>query len=159
MTQKDPKGKTAGVKGKKTKPKRTYISLDEARERARIISNVNYTVALVIPRGKMYFGTVAIEFDLAADAVSKGFFLDFEGRAIKNLTVNGKTTKVNFRGYRLWLKKNLKAGTNKLTMVIFNKYGKEGFGLHSSIDSSDHEQYLYTKFEPDYGRMLFPQLD
>jgi len=44
-------------------------------------------------------------------------------------------------------------------MNIYNKYRKDGIGLHSFVDSADKEQYLYTQFEPDFCHMVFPVFD
>lgn len=66
-------------KAKSKKSKTTYLSLVEAQQRSSIISNVNYDVSLMLPKGNSYYGEVSIEFDLTKDGVSKGLFLDFEG--------------------------------------------------------------------------------
>ena len=51
----------------------------------------------------------------------------------------------------------LKVGEhNQLSVLILNKYSKDGCGLHSFIDGKDGEQYIYTQFEPDYCHMVFP---
>jgi aminopeptidase N len=39
---------------------------------------------------------------------------------------------------------------------LWNKYRKDGVGLHSFIDPKDQEQYMYTQFEPENCHWLFP---
>ena len=53
----------------------------------------------------------------------------------------------------------LKVGVNVVSMHIFNAYRKDGMGLHSFTDGEDQEQYLYTQFEPDACRWVFPCFD
>ena len=48
---------------------------------------------------------------------------------------------------------------NTVSMFILNKYRKDGIGLHSFIDKSDDQQYVYTKFEPDHCHYVFPCFD
>ena len=52
--------------------------------------------------------------------------------------------------------KHLKVGANVVSLCLWNKYRKDGVGLHSFVDPEDQEQYLYTQFEPDNCHWLFP---
>jgi len=54
----------------------------------------------------------------------------------------------------------LKVGeVNTVSLVILNKYRKDGVGLHSFIDNKDGYQYLYTQFEADFCHFVFPCFD
>ena len=53
----------------------------------------------------------------------------------------------------------MKAGENVVAMSIYTKYRKDGIGLHSFVDAVDGEQYLYTQFEADFCRYVFPVFD
>lgn len=44
-------------------------------------------------------------------------------------------------------------------MYIWNKYRKDGVGLHSFTDKVDGQQYLYTQFEADFCHYVFPCFD
>lgn len=44
-------------------------------------------------------------------------------------------------------------------MQIYNLYRSDGEGLHSFTDKVDNQQYLYTQFEVDYARFVFPCFD
>ena len=48
---------------------------------------------------------------------------------------------------------------NTLTIDFLNKYRKDGVGLHSFVDKTDGEQYLYTQFEADFCHYVFPCFD
>ena len=50
-------------------------------------------------------------------------------------------------------------GRNQVSLDFVNLYKKEGCGLHSFTDSEEGEQYLYSQFESDYCRWVFPCFD
>ena len=54
---------------------------------------------------------------------------------------------------------DLQIGRNEISLNFVNLYKKEGCGLHSFTDSEDGEQYLYSQFESDYCRWVFPCFD
>jgi len=81
------------------------------------------------------------------------------------LVINGnqitKLDKTVFDGNRIRFdSKFLKNGQeNKVEIVFFNNYRNDGDGLHSFIDSSDKQQYLYTHLEPEYCHYVMPVFD
>lgn len=52
-----------------------------------------------------------------------------------------------------------KVGDNTVSLVFLNQYRKDGMGLHSYIDTTDNQQYLYTQCEVDYCHYIFPVFD
>jgi aminopeptidase N len=51
----------------------------------------------------------------------------------------------------------LKVGeVNTVSLILLNKYRKDGVGLHSFIDNKDNQQYIYTQFEADFCHFVFP---
>ena len=84
-----------------------------------------------------------MEFEL--DSIpTKEFWIDHRGMKIANLKVNGDENGV-FHDHKITLpQKSLKVGANTVTMSLWNKYRKDGVGLHSFIDPKDGEQYMYT---------------
>jgi aminopeptidase N len=44
-------------------------------------------------------------------------------------------------------------------MQVFNKYRKDGVGLHTFTDKADDTQYLYTQFEADFCHYVMPVFD
>jgi len=53
----------------------------------------------------------------------------------------------------------LKLGDNVVKMQIFSKYRNDGEGFISFVDGVDQQQYLYTLFECDFCRFVFPCFD
>lgn len=53
----------------------------------------------------------------------------------------------------------LKAGDNDVELQMFNRYRKDGVGLHSFIDKEDDTQYLYTQFAADACHYVFAVFD
>ena len=46
-----------------------------------------------------------------------------------------------------------------MTLNLFSKYRNDGEGLHTFTDEVDGQQYLYTQFEVDLQRYVFPAFD
>lgn len=131
-----------------------------------MISNVEYDVALSLPKGATYFGKAAISFDLSKvpGANEEPVFIDFFGTDVANLIVNDKavTAEVGsfFRDGKIVLHSDmLKVGKNKVTVELINNYRNDGYGIHSFTDKVDNHQYLYTQFEPNYCHYVFPSFD
>ena len=55
--------------------------------------------------------------------------------------------------------KYLQVGINTISLNMFNKYRKDGVGLHTFTDKSDDSQYLYTQFEADFAHYVLPCFD
>lgn len=63
----------------------------EAMYRSSIVSNVSYKVSLAVPKGKVYFGQVEIDFDLKVMGEDKKpLFLDFFGADVGDILINDK---------------------------------------------------------------------
>ena len=144
-----------------------HITQINCIERAKYISDVNYTVELTLPKGDWYSGCVSVNFKMSSNLPKNDLFLDFRGYAIGNCTVNGIDASTAmpadslFKGQHVLIPtKLLKAGeSNTLKMYIANKYRKDGVGLHSFTDKTDGLQYLYTQFEADFCHFVFPCFD
>ena len=64
------------------------LSQKDAHARQLQISNVRYDLKIAIPAGKEYFrGHFNAKFDLVEN---KDFFIDFQGREISHVQINGK---------------------------------------------------------------------
>lgn len=65
-----------------------------------------------------------------------------------------------FNDHRVHLAaKYLQVGENNVSMQVFNKYRKDGVGLHTFTDKADETQYLYTQFEADFCHYVLPCFD
>ena len=138
----------------------------DARHRASMISDTMYDVSIALPKGDTFFGHVKIQFSAKeAPSKDKPLFLDFLGKKIKNVKINGeqiaaldnaeyiKTSRIPMPSDKL------KKGQNVVEMDFLSQYRNDGQGLHSYIDQVDQKQYLYTNFEPSYAHYLFPNFD
>lgn len=115
-----------------------------AQFRASIISNVEYEVALSLPKGATYFGKAAISFNLTKvpATTDEPLFIDFVGTDVANLIINDKAATADvgsyFRDGKIILHSDLlKVGANKVTVELINNYRNDGYGLHSFTDKVD----------------------
>ena len=123
-----------------TYDKNGFVTLENAQFRASLISKCSYDVTLALPKGENYFGHVICTFTLSA-LPTKPLYLDFRGIKIGKLTINGNEVKENsFKDHHITMAASyLSVGENTVSVSIFNKYRKDGVGLHSYTDSADGE--------------------
>src|SRR5437868_5471792 len=82
-------------------PARDVLTQDEATQRASRVSNVAYDLTLEMTKGApTYKGDVTIRFDLTGGGDT---LLDFRGKQIERLEVNGRELAPQWNGYRLTL--------------------------------------------------------
>jgi len=136
---------------------RDVLTQAEAEARTARISNVSYTIALDLQRGsESYRGDVTVHFDAGGQDDT---FLDFRGKTIESLEVNGTRVEPSWTGFRLTLPGNVLRPNNTLHVVYENLYDHTGDGLHQFVDPEDNAEYLYTNFEPYEAHRLFPCFD
>ncbi len=133
------------------------LTREEAEGRAARIRSADYTMGIEIQRGAAtYNGDVEIRFD---DSGSGDTFLDYRGKRIELLEINGHSAVPRWDGYRLTLPGDLLGKSNVVRIVHENEYDHGGDGFHQFIDPEDGEEYLYTNFEPYEAHRLFPCFD
>ncbi|MFI8974835.1 aminopeptidase N [Nocardia asteroides] len=93
--------------------------------------------------------TTTVTFDATGDRT----WLDFLGRSVESVTVNGHEVPVDFDGARLTLT-DLRA-SNVVTVRATAVYSRSGEGLHRFLDPVDGQTYLYTQYEPADARRVF----
>jgi aminopeptidase N len=130
----------------------------EAEGRAARVSHCEYTLDIDIKKGQAtYRGDVALRFPVTG---SGDLFLDFRGKTIESLLVNGHpVAEPNWNGYRLIIPGNLLAPITNVRVVYQNEYDHSGDGFHQFIDPEDGAEYLYSNFEPYEAHRLFPCFD
>src|SRR5262245_37546517 len=93
-------------------PARDVLTEDEAAHRASRVSNVAYDLAVEMTKGvPTYRGDVTIRFDLTGSGET---FLDFRGKTIERLEVNGRELAPQWNGYRLILPADALAAHNSV---------------------------------------------
>eukprot|EP00742_Colponemidia_sp_Colp-10_P005329 GILJ01005694.1.p1 GENE.GILJ01005694.1~~GILJ01005694.1.p1 ORF type:complete len:995 (-),score=154.05 GILJ01005694.1:73-2958(-) len=156
------------------------LSEDEARYRSQNLSNVRYELILSLRPGSEYDGDCTIHFTHRHP--SKGIFLDFTGKTIRLLRVNGREVKpgrqgrsrtksmeqfsheevevaTDWHGHRIYLSGDLLRPINQVRVAYTNDYDHNGEGFHQFKDPEDGEEYYYTNFEPFDAHKLFPCFD
>lgn len=136
---------------------RDVLTQTESEKRAAQISACAYTLAFDLRAGSpTYRGDVTIAFNAAG---GEDTFLDFRGKTIERLEINGELTPPDRAGYRLRLPGRLLRGQTVVRVVYENEYDHLGDGFHQFFDPEDGEEYLYSNFEPFEAHRLFPCFD
>tara|TARA_B100001123_G_scaffold147063_2_gene170445 strand:+ start:2084 stop:4630 length:2547 start_codon:yes stop_codon:yes gene_type:complete len=136
---------------------RDILTETDATARAERISNCRYELALDLIKGApTYKGTVTIAFDQSGEG---DLTLNFRGKRIDSLQLNGETVDFEWIGKKLTLAGKLLLSSNSLRIEYENDYDHGGDGFHQFVDPEDGEEYLYTNFEPFDAHRLFPCFD
>ncbi len=136
---------------------RDVLTQQEAVGRAQRVRDASYDIVLDLVAGEStYRGDVTLRF--ASDG-SDPLFVDFRGRTIEHLEVNGTETEPEWTGYRLTLPGWLLQESNVVRVQYVNDYDRTGDGFHRFVDPEDGEEYVYTNFEPYEAHRLFPCFD
>jgi aminopeptidase N len=136
---------------------RDVLKQSEAADRARRVREARYEIKLDLIAGHAsYRGDVTIRFATQGDGP---LFLDFRGRTIDVLTVNGAEVEAEWNGYRLTMPASVVTDDMTVHIVYQNDYDTTGDGFHRFVDPEDGEEYVYTNFEPYEAHRLFPCFD
>lgn len=130
----------------------------EAEERAAAIGDVSYALDLSLRAGaESYDAEAVVRFSHAAPA--DGAFLDFTGREVHLVEVNGAERAARRERNRLYLDGADLGANNEVRVRYTNDYDHIGAGLHQFVDPEDGAEYLYTHFEPYDAHRLLPCFD
>ena len=136
---------------------RDILTQSEAEARAALVSNAAYTLDIALTLGaEMYRGELTVTFDLSTVADT---FLDFRGKTIELLEVNGNAVEPSHSAFRLHLPATVLSAQNTVRIVYENEYDHAGDGFHQFKDPEDGQEYLYSNFEPYEAHRLFPCFD
>jgi len=136
---------------------RDVLTQAEAQARAARVSDIAYELAISLTAGATtYRGEVTLHF---RDQAAGDLFLDFRGKHIELLEVNGAAVTPDWTGYRLILPGSALGGENTVHIRYENDYDHTGDGLHQFLDPEDGAEYIYSNFEPYEAHRLFPCFD
>jgi hypothetical protein len=124
------------------------LSQAQAKKRAELVSDIEYTFSLALKKGDNYFGQAEINFYVEQlPETNEELFLNCNALAVSELTINEdqKEKQKYFCEQKIRLEvQDLKLGWNVVSLKYFTPYQQNRTGLHKFIDSADGEQYLYS---------------
>jgi aminopeptidase N len=136
---------------------RDVLTQSEAAARAARVEQADYEVSLDLVAGQSsYRGDTTIRFATRGEGP---LFIDFRGREIELLEVNGTPLAADWNGFRLTLPAEVVAPDMTVRIGYVNDYDTSGDGFHRFVDPEDGAEYAYTNFEPYEAHRLFPCFD
>jgi aminopeptidase N len=133
------------------------VSRELARNRAALLSNVRYEMALSLTQRDTAHGKVTVRFAAAraADVV-----IDFRGPRLGGVRVNGNSAKTEFNGAHLRIPASaIRSGENAVEMEFASLIAPAGASIIRYHDARDSNDYLYTLLVPSDANALFPCFD
>ena len=133
------------------------LTREEAKVRAAIISDPEYTVALDLTQGeKTFTSDTTVTFRCAEPGAST--FVDLTAPSVSSIELNGQPVSLDaHNGHRIQLD-NLQH-ENTLHVVATCAFSNSGTGLHFFRDPVDGKPYLHTQFESREAHKVFANFD
>lgn len=134
------------------------IPRELARERARLISNVQYRLSFtLVPHAPATAGHEELTFELNSPGP---VLLDYREGTASNLQINDKEALVKAEnGHILLPEEKLRAGENRISLDFVSPVAQAGKALTQYNDKDDGSEYIYTLFVPMDASMAFPCFD
>ncbi|HVZ77917.1 MAG TPA: M1 family aminopeptidase [Gemmatimonadaceae bacterium] len=133
------------------------VSHELATWRAGTVRDVRYDLALDVTSPDSAIGTVTVRFTRSGgdDAI-----LDFRGRRLRAMTVNGTAATPDFNGNHIRIPaRMLRAGQNAVALSFVSEIAPTGASIIRVHDPVDRSDYLYTLLVPADANQLFPCFD
>jgi aminopeptidase N len=133
------------------------ISAALAQQRREHVRDVRYTLSLDVTAADSAPGSVTVRFirSGAGDVI-----LDFRGRSVGVVSVNGVTIAGSFNGNHIRLPAaRLRNGENVATIAFVSEIAASGASIIRTRDAVDGSTYLYTLLVPADANQLFPCFD
>ncbi|TWP37449.1 aminopeptidase N [Leekyejoonella antrihumi] len=133
------------------------LQRSEAQQRSSLIDVTAYDIALDLDRGPDTFESVStITFTSRTPGGST--FLDVKASAVESITMNGSSIDpARVSDERLTLADL--AADNTVVVRATMSYGRDGQGLHRSVDNADGKAYIYGMSFLDAGPQIFACFD
>ncbi|GAA3533203.1 aminopeptidase N [Aeromicrobium flavum] len=130
----------------------TNLTREEARQRAAVVSDAAYDIALDLTLEGERFGSVT-RLTFAAQPGSSTF-VDLVDAELSSVTLNGRELDLSAYADQRLAIDGLEA-QNELVVTGTCLYSHSGEGLHRFVDPADDKVYLYTQFEVPDARRVF----
>ena len=135
----------------------TALTLEEARERSRLLDVRAYRVELDVTGGGEAFGSVTVV-RFGCRAPGAGSFIELSPARLRRAVLNGREVDpATLTGNRLPLR-GLRE-TNELRVEADMPYSRTGAGLHRFTDTADGETYLALHGGLDNAQRVFAAFD
>lgn len=130
-----------------------------AKWRAKHNRDVRYGVRLTLAAGaRKTEGTLRLTLSLPRRPVD--VVLDWRGKAVRDLAVNGEPVQAAVRDEHLVIpRRSLQPGPNTVTLGFTAPIAASGAPILRYLDRSDGSEYLYTLLVPANASALFPCFD
>lgn len=134
------------------------ISAQQAQQRAKRVSDVNYQLDLKLTHPRQFSGNALISFNLSD--TEQPLLLDFNQANVTAFTINGSKVYPNYDGKHLSISAALlNSGNNQISLQFRKPYSQTDQGLIRYTDPIDGNTYLYSHFLPSSAQMMIPQFD
>lgn len=135
------------------------VSLELAQWRARHYRDIRYALRIDLAEGSdVLKGSLEVKVRLPKNPVD--LILDWRGKAIEELGINGRKVPARTEGEHLVVPaKNLKPGVNVITLAFESPVAVSGAAVTRYRDREDGSEYLYTLLVPADASTLFPCFD
>ncbi len=130
------------------------LTLDEARARATLLSEVAYDLALDLTSAESFRSRVAVRFRTTGGDT----FLELHRAESLEVTLDGSVVEPAYDGVRIPLV-GLAAGAHEVVVDARLRYVTDGEGLHTFTDPVDGERYVGGYLGLDITQRLFACFD
>jgi aminopeptidase N len=130
------------------------LTLDEARARAAMLSEVSYDLALDITSPETFRSRVAVRFRTSGGST----FLELHRGSSLAVTLDGSAVEPAYDGSRILLD-GLAPGPHEVVVDATLRYVTDGEGLHTFVDPVDGERYVGGYLGLDITQRLFACFD
>lgn len=135
------------------------VPLELAQWRSKHYKDVRYAISLDLAAGAAQAkGELRLSLRLPKRPVD--LVLDWRGKAVRELTVNGKPLEAQARDEHLVIsRKALRPGLNTVSLAFESPIAVSGAPVTRYLDREDGAEYLYTLLVPADASALFPCFD
>ncbi|WP_293769469.1 aminopeptidase N [uncultured Corynebacterium sp.] len=136
------------------------LSHAEAQARTAAVTLDNYRLHLdVSGAAAVDAATFPVTSAITLTTSEPDLFIDYLGRSVESVKVNGEERAIEFTGSRVLLHDLPTGSPITIEIAGTSAYSRSGQGLHRMVDTADGNVYLYSHLEPSDARRIFPCID